>query len=292
MDVKVGGDEVSVSSLIINSPDSQLKEDFSPEDLAWVDSCLIGDSDISESNWSPIRDALLEIFSSQPESSNTDGAAHIEILPSSEDIGNTQFQGLGNGFIPVKVVAEESPEAIPNNKKTNTLSSYNLQENPSLPITDEDMKVIGSFDSDMPESSENASIYNILPVSIATASSVDDNPDNEEVATEPSLAYQGNPFLPTYSEDLKQSETIDSGLNLNSSVSDMVHSSEDIFKIWDLGIPPEEGELVKQLNKALAGHSITPSSFDDLGEGRGSKYGSLDHLIASLADLSLDQSSS
>ncbi|KAL5079206.1 hypothetical protein RYX36_007627, partial [Vicia faba] len=41
---------------------------FSLEDLAWVDSCLNKDSDISESDWTPLRDALSDIISSQSKS--------------------------------------------------------------------------------------------------------------------------------------------------------------------------------------------------------------------------------
>ncbi|KAL5082269.1 hypothetical protein RYX36_010690 [Vicia faba] len=92
--------------------------------------------------------------------------------------------------------------------------------------------------------------------------------------------FQGDPFLPTYNEDLKPtyemehaSENIFKAWNLNCANDDMEEASENIFKVWDLDIPVEEGELVKQLKKAL-------SILDDSEKGKDLKEGSLDNLIA------------
>lgn len=39
---------------------------FSPKNLAWIDSCLIKDAEISDSGWNSLKDALLEIFRTEP----------------------------------------------------------------------------------------------------------------------------------------------------------------------------------------------------------------------------------
>lgn len=238
MDVEDAENEVSVSSVILNSTDSRQTEVLSPEDLAWVDSCLIKDSDISESDWIPLKDALLEIISSQPQTFSTD-KQDIEILPSNDE---------------------------------KNIESINLGLNQA------------SSTYDMETSSEPSSTYNVNPVSKAVETSADEIP-------EPSSTFQGNPFLPTYNEDLKENDTTDLGIELNSPSYEVEHASENIFKIWDLDIPTEEVELVKQLDKALSEKSFgtVSSSFDDSGKWKNLKEGSVDDLIAGIADLSLNK---
>ena len=74
MDVEDAENEVSVSSAILNSIASRQNEVLSPEDLAWVESCLVKDSDISDTDWIPLKNALLDIISSQPQSFSTEGS--------------------------------------------------------------------------------------------------------------------------------------------------------------------------------------------------------------------------
>ena len=76
------------------------------------------------------------------------------------------------------------------------------------------------------------------------------------------------------------------------TASDIEPSTEDVFKVWDLGIPDEEDELIKLLSKALAENHAqsTPSSSDDPGAGKDLEE-SLDTLIHGISDLSLDQHS-
>lgn len=83
------------------------------------------------------------------------------------------------------------------------------------------------------------------------------------------------------------------GLDMGFTASDTEPSTEDVFKVWDLGIPDEEDELIKQLNKALAENPAqsTPSSSDDPGAGKNLKEESLGILIHGISDLSLDQHS-
>ncbi|XP_061339590.1 uncharacterized protein LOC133286214 [Gastrolobium bilobum] len=242
MDVEEAENEVSVSSVILNFTDSRQNEVFSPEDLAWVDSCLVKDSDISDSDWIPLKNALLEIVSSQSQTFSTDGGEDIEILPYNEE------------------------QKI---------------ESTSLELNQE------SSTYDVEHSSQPSSTYNVDLLSIGIEASTDES-DNEKTGTLPSSTFLGNPFLPTYNEELKENKTIDLGFNLDSSTYEMEHASENIFKIWDLDIPSEEGELVKQLDKALTENSFQ-SSFDDSGKWKSLKEGSLDALIAGIADLSLNK---
>ncbi|OIW08258.1 hypothetical protein TanjilG_15219 [Lupinus angustifolius] len=229
MDVEDGENEVSVSSFLLNSIYSRQAEVLSPEDLAWADSCLIEDSSFSETDWVPLKDALLEVISSQPQPFSTD-REDIEIL-------------------------QEKIESV--NLGLNQESSTH-------------------------DSSEASSTYNFNPISVAVQMSDDENP-------EPSLTFMGNPFLPTYNEDLKENDTIDVGLDLDSSTYELEHASESIFKIWDLNIPTEEDDLVKQLDKVLSENSFesVSSSFDDSGKWKELKEVSVDDLIAGIADLSL-----
>ncbi|KAL1325587.1 hypothetical protein AAHE18_13G171200 [Arachis hypogaea] len=190
MDVEDTQSEVSISSGIFNSAYSQQNEVVSPEDLAWIDSCLTEDLNVPESSWIHVENALLEIISSQPQSFNTESSAN-------------------------------------------------------------------------------------------------ENLDSEERVTLQSLSLYGNPFRPTYNEDSKENETFDFRINLDSSAYDVEDMSENIFKIWDLDVQSEEGELVKQLEKALSESplQVVPSSSENSGKW---KDFSLDDLIGGMTDLSID----
>jgi len=235
MDVEDAESEVSVSSAIINSIASRQNQFLSPEDLAWADSCLVKDSDISETDWVPLKSALLEIISSQSEFFRND----VEIPPN----------GISSESITVEL-----------NQQSST--------------------------SDGRRISESSSTYN--PLLMAVETSTDEIPDDETSANLPSV----NPFLPTYNENLKEKETIDFELDLDSSSYEMEQRADNIFKIWDLDIPSEEGELVNQLEKALSENSFqtVPSSSDDSVKRMDMKDSSLDDLVAEIADLSLNRS--
>ncbi|XP_027355866.1 uncharacterized protein LOC113865479 isoform X2 [Abrus precatorius] len=243
MDIEDAENKVSVSSVILNSIGYRQNEVLSPEDLAWVDSCLNKDSDVSESDWIPLKNALLEIISSQSQSFS----ANVE---------ETKIP-------PYSISSERSTLEL--NQQSSTSHVENL--------------------------SEASSTFHVKPVSMAIETSSNQIPDDEKSGTLPSFTFQGNPFLPTYNEDLKENETIDFGRNLDSSTYEMEHLAENIFKIWDLDIPSEDGELVKQLDKALSENSFqtVPSPFDDSAKWKDMEEGSLDDLIASIADLSLNK---
>ncbi|CAJ1978577.1 unnamed protein product [Sphenostylis stenocarpa] len=237
MDVEDAENEVSISSAILNSITSGQNDLLSPEDLAWADSCLVKDSDISETDWVPLKNALLEIISSQSQYFSTEGE-DIEIPPYSS-----------------------SSERI--------TVELNQQSSTS------DGKCL----------SQSFSTYIVNPLHVAVETSADDIPDDETIGTLPSF----NPCRPTYNENLKVNETIDFELNLDTSSYETEHLAENIFKIWDFDIPSEEGDLVKQLEKALSENSFqtVPSSFDDSVKWKDTKDNSFDDLVAGIADLSL-----
>ncbi|TKY66541.1 hypothetical protein E2542_SST09417 [Spatholobus suberectus] len=240
MDVEEAENEVSVSSTILNSIAYRQNEVLSLEDLAWVDSCLVKDSNISESNWNPLKNALLEIISSQSQSFSIEGE-DIQIPPYS----------ISSDCITVEL------------KQQPSISDGKCLSKPSL----------------------TSNVNPLLRKVVET--STDEVLDDEKTGSLPSF----NPFRPTYNEDLKEDETIDFALNLDSSFYEMEHLVENIFKIWDLDIPSEEGELVKQLDKALLENSFqtVPSSFNDSVKWKDMKEGSLDDLIAGIANLSLNK---
>ncbi|CAK8561282.1 unnamed protein product [Lathyrus sativus] len=234
------------SCLSLNPIVSQQNE-VSSEDLAWVDSCLNKDSDISESDWSPLRNALFEIISSQSQSFRVNGREDNESHQCSKD---------------KNITSEHIQES--------STSNANCLQNRS-------------------------STYNVELIRMANKTSTDVILDDE--LTGPSLSssstFEGDPFLPTYSEDLKQnifatyemedaSENIFKVWDLDCATDEMEEASENIFKVWDLDIPVEEGELVKQLEKALSENSLRtePSNFADSGKGKDLKEGLLDDLIA------------
>ncbi|KAK7342702.1 hypothetical protein VNO80_25658 [Phaseolus coccineus] len=235
MDVEDAESEVSLSS-ILNSIASRQNQFLSQEDLAWADSCLVKDSGISETDWVPLRSALLEIISSDSQFFRRDTE------------------------IPPHCISSES-------------ITVELNQQPST--------------SDGRRISESSSTYNVNPLRVAVETSTDEIPDDETGANLPSF----NPFLPTYDENLEEKKTIDFGLDLDSSSYEMEQLADNIFKIWDLDIPSEEGELVNQLEKALSDNSFqtVPSSSDDSVKWMDMKDSSLDDLVAEIADLSLNR---
>lgn len=237
MDVD-NAENAASTSAIISSSFSQQNEVLSAEDLAWADSCIIKDSDVPVGDWIPLRDALLEIISSQSQSFSNDIGEDVEILPDIEE-SNTKTIRL----------------------EPNQESSTSDEEHLSRP----------------------SSSHNVNPIRMVAETSTDEIPDIE--------SYHRSPFLPTYNEELNQNENIDSGLVLDSSAFEMENTSENLFKIWDWDIPSEEGELAEQLDKALTENTFQagPSSVDDSGKLGDLKEGSLDDLIAGIADLSLNK---
>lgn len=131
--------------------------------------------------------------------------------------------------------------------------------------------------------------------------------EKEKGVTLLSKAKLENVFLPTYNEDLGGMEISDSKGDLVFPAFAVESPSEDIFKVWDLECSVGEGELVKQLNKALSANFIQPipppadslvkevyvhhlsMGVADLSLSQG--FGQIDHLTTGISDISLDQNS-
>ena len=377
MDVEEGAMESSVLSSILNSIESNERgEGLSPEDIAWVDSCLIKDPESSETNMNSLKDALLEIFISQPELINSSAAVSngspeetdVEILPSSEEADAVQFRGrTDDDLVLINKETKTKGNDLPINLKNNTLPSLTYGENSFLLSNIEGLEESGSSGSkldlgsstyemepsnvddmvlaneeektkgdDLPIKLGNNTLQSLtyggnsflltntegLKESGSSASKLDlgslthelepSNVEdmvlsNEEEKTKgddlsiklknntlQSLTFERNPFLPTYTEGLKESGRTESMLDLGSSAYDVEPSTEDIFRVWDLDIPAEDGELVKQLNKALTDNSFEsiPSTLNDSGAWKDLEEQSVDNLIAGISDLSLHGNSS
>ena len=377
MDVEEGAMESSVLSSILNSIESNERgEGLSPEDIAWVDSCLIKDPESSETNMNSLKDALLEIFISQPELINSSAAVSngspeetdVEILPSSEEAAAVQFRGrTDDDLVLINKETKTKGDDLPINLKNNTLPSLTYGGNSFLLTNTEGLEESGSSGSkldlgsstyemepsnvddmvlaneeeetkgdDLPIKLGNNTLQSLtyggnsflltntegLKESGSSASKLDlgslthelelSNVDdmvlsNEEEKTKgddlptklknntlQSIPFERNPFLPTYTEGLKESGRTESMLDLGSSAYDVEPSTEDIFRVWDLDIPAEDGELVKQLNKALTDNSFEsiPSTLNDSGAWKDLEEQSVDNLIAGISDLSLHGNSS
>ena len=377
MDVEEGAMESSVLSSILNSIESNERgEGLSPEDIAWVDSCLIKDPESLETNMNSLKDALLEIFISQTELINSSAAVSngspeetdVEILPSSEEADAVQFRGrTDDDLVLINKETKTKGNDLPINLKNNTLPSLTYGENSFLLSNIEGLEESGSSGSkldlgsstyemepsnvddmvlaneeektkgdDLPIKLGNNTLQSLtyggnsflltntegLKESGSSASKLDlgslthelepSNVDdmvlsNEEEKTKgddlsiklknntlQSLTFERNPFLPTYTEGLKESGRTESMLDLGSSAYDVEPSTEDIFRVWDLDIPAEDGELVKQLNKALTDNSFEsiPSTLNDSGAWKDLEEQSVDNLIAGISDLSLHGNSS
>lgn len=96
-------------------------------------------------------------------------------------------------------------------------------------------------------------------------------------------------FLPTYNENLRDLGTSDSEVDMVLQTFKLDQPTDDIFKIWDLDIPPDEDDLIKHLNEAFAGSSLepNPSVSDEFKAWKSMKDAPLEDLISGINELSL-----
>ncbi|KAE8708475.1 Glycosyl hydrolase 9B18 [Hibiscus syriacus] len=247
MEVEDDTRDGSASSIILESLEStQQGENLSDEDLAWVNSCLVTDTEILESDWTSFKDVLLEIIGDQPEtldpsvtgSNWNPGGTEISTVPSIEEeeagnyLGKTQDNLL---VIPTNEDYVTNPNNIPIKKRTGTKLQF-LQE------------------------------------------------DSSETLRE-------DPFRPTYKEEERKANVVDLGIQSTLSAEELNSSTVDIFRVWDLDIPDEEGDL-KELNKVSG--KTTPSfqsmplAFESSTAWKDPKDEPIDDIIAAIADLSLN----
>ncbi|GMJ00598.1 hypothetical protein like AT4G38980 [Hibiscus trionum] len=137
MDVEDDTRDGSASSIIIESLEStqQQEEKLSDEDLAWVNSCLVTDTEILESNWTSFKDVLLEIIGDQPEtldssvtrSNENVGGTEISIVPSIEEEETANYLGRTDDnllIVPINGDNETNTGNIPIRKRTGTMQQY------------------------------------------------------------------------------------------------------------------------------------------------------------------------
>ncbi|XP_022135637.1 uncharacterized protein LOC111007546 [Momordica charantia] len=229
--------EESISSYLDSRPESKEPVDaLTPEDIAWVDSCLINETpDISDGNWNNMKSALLEILDLYPES-----------------------------FASSAVLSDNAPGG--------TKDDIDM-----LPSNNEKESIFPWGDDDDPMSEPG----------IAS----EDPRDHDDIDTSLSLSFSKNPFLPTYKEDVGGKENTQTGSSQDLSEIGYEFPVNDIFRVWDLNLPPVEDELLEQLNKALSENSFKslPSMWDNRSVLKDFKEESLDDLINSISDLSLEQ---
>lgn len=98
-------------------------------------------------------------------------------------------------------------------------------------------------------------------------------------------------FLPTYNENFREPGTSDPEVDMVLQTFKLDEPKDDIFKIWDFDIPPEEDDLIKQLNEALAGSSLdpNPSVSDEFKAWKNLKDAPLEDLITGINELSLSR---
>lgn len=230
-------------------------DSLTPEDIAWVDSCLIKEiPDISDGNWNHVKDALLEILDLYPQSFESSLAVSDNV------------PGASNGDIDVDMLS-------PNNVKEPTFPSRD---------SDDPMNETGIASED----SQNHDPMN------ETGIASEDPQNHDDIDTSLSLTPIKNPFLPTYKEEVEgNDENNQAGFGHELSEIGSEPPINDIFHVWDLNFPPVEDELVEQLNKALTENSVesVPSMDSNLNVLKDLKEDLLDDLINSISDLSLEQ---
>lgn len=99
-----------------------------------------------------------------------------------------------------------------------------------------------------------------------------------------------NVFRLHYREDIVTAEELDSGFDLGLTTYEGESLSEDIFKVWDLGISDEPDDFSRQLAIAEIPHQIQSADDDDDSTSwKDCLNVSVDDLIARVGGLSLVQ---
>ncbi|CAI0375090.1 unnamed protein product [Linum tenue] len=246
--------EGSIPSISLESLVSTQNGDaFSTEDIAWADSCLVKDPDISAGDWSSINDALLQVLSLAPKSQGSlsgamndngcvGGTDDFEMLPPDDAVVIEQPSPSSDDHYRVTIEdaqpsagvnrVDEETKMKPQHVDSDTSGSFQLGT------------LLSTYERDNPKETDQS---DLLPVD--TASSAED-------------------AGVTSSEIFK---LWDLG----------IHSEEE----------EEDDEL--KLNRALADSSIQSIApvVDDPEATRDLKEGALDYLIAGIGDLSIHRHS-
>ncbi|CAN1173303.1 hypothetical protein LINPERHAP2_LOCUS30593 [Linum perenne] len=291
----------SISSLLHESlASSQNVDSVSTEDIAWADSCLVKDLEISDGEWSSVKDSLLEMLSLIPDSSavatttttdralpaegGTDlagGGTDVEMLSSPDepavDEEQEQLSGdsRGSGPYPVTIGGESEGSSI----DLSILSKEEMDALSSISYLVQDPETFDGDWNSMREAVER--ILSLRPSSRAPQTNdllkerntfrLLDNGGTTQSSAFDETTMNGNAFEPGM-EDVNNHRVLKDGhlpADTNSSSTQEAEQQQqqpatsEIFKIWDLCIPDEEeeeDEFIKQLNKALSGSSVQSST--------------------------------
>ncbi|XP_073278906.1 uncharacterized protein [Primulina huaijiensis] len=248
--------EPSVSSSGLSSVDfGQGGTVHSPEDVAWADSCLTKDPEALENGWNSLRCALLETSVSQPDSS----ALETDDFPESDKMDKMEVFSSTEGTGDVKNLEKATIDVASNGKTT--IDVKNLEK----------------------------ATVDVASNGKASERSSSDSSSGDNTGGFWSRHNLDDVFLPTYNENGRDLGTYDSEVDMFLQSFKLDQPTDDIFKIWDLDIPPEEDDLIKHLNEALEGSSLesNPSVSDEFKAWKSSKDALLEDLISGVNELSL-----
>lgn len=253
----------------------------SPEDVAWADSCLSKDPDMIDTGWNSLKDALFEALNAQHDPSpyevvDSSEGADMDIVHSTDNDTDHVEEKIVCDFVGAGEGADSGLNS-PKYVSLETLSGQFQSSHYGIEI--------------MPLLKQAVLEEMLSPVSIAaTSNGAEPNGDGSEDANGFwSKHKMKDIFLPTYDESLRDLGLSDPEVDFVFQEFKLEQSSEDIFKIWDFDTPLEENDLIKQLNKALAGNPLDPAPpfSDDSEAWKVSQDRSVDDLISGIADLTL-----
>ncbi|MCL7041810.1 hypothetical protein MKW94_001125, partial [Papaver nudicaule] len=67
---------------------------LSPEDAAWVDSCLVNGAELTEDGWDATKDALIDIVSLQTTSQNAPVSETVQVYDNSDPMNEEEYEDL------------------------------------------------------------------------------------------------------------------------------------------------------------------------------------------------------
>ncbi|CAN4107461.1 unnamed protein product [Withania somnifera] len=109
-------------------------------------------------------------------------------------------------------------------------------------------------------------VYDVSPTNEQEGNTMHHQFSNEDTDNFWFRIYLENDVLPISNEALRLVEAADSEVDSQFCTPIEKELNDNIFKVWELDIPDEEAELVKQLYKALGGSSLdfSPSASENL----------------------------
>lgn len=231
--------EVSDCSVLLDSLNANPNEEtLSPADVAWADSCLSKDVGALDTDWSSVKDSLMEILTSQPQSGRQP-TVNENLLPR-ESVRNLGFD-----------------------------RRYDQDED----LIDEDHDIGDAQSIEISEDNEGYLAFG-----------------NKNGRARGRSRFDSNVFRPNYTEEIGKVKHLSFGMALSLTTYEVEPLSEDIFKVWDLGIANELDDFTKEFSKPFV---EVPEEIqlisDDSTSWNDSMDVSVDHLIAGVGRLSLIQ---